>query len=104
MLSTLSDKPVIKNLPERTIFNAGDLAILTCEASGDPQPSLTWSKDGDASMSRAQFKDDGRILVIQSVLRSDSGVYECKASNELGESRTSTIVTVSGKLHVRSIT
>ena len=39
-----------------------------------------------------------RILVIQDVSPRDSGVYECKASNNFGESRTSTTVIVAGKL------
>ena len=99
MLLTLSDKPAIKDLPERTILNVGELAILTCEASGDPPPSVTWSKDGDANIPRAQFQNDERILAIKDVLPDDSGVYECKASNTFGESRTSTILIVAGKLH-----
>ena len=82
----------------------GELAILTCEViSGDPEPSVTWSKDGDTNIPRAQFKNDGHILAIKDVLPLDSGVYECKASNELGESRTSTIVIISGKLHCCSM-
>ena len=98
-LLTLLGKPFIKDLPERTILAVGDLAILTCEVNGDPEPSVTWSKDGDNNIPRAQFKNDGRILAIKDVLPIDSGVYECKASNKFGESRSSTIVVVAGKLH-----
>lgn len=94
----LLGKPSIKDLPERTILAVGDLAILTCEVSGDTEPSVTWSKDGDNDIPRAQFKNDGRILAIKDVLPIDSGVYECKASNKLGESRSSTLVVVAGKL------
>jgi len=56
-----------------------------------------WSKDGDTNIPRAQFKSDGRILAIRDVLPIDSGVYECKASNKIGESRSSTTVVVAGK-------
>ncbi len=93
----LLDKPVIEELPERVILSVGKLAVLTCEVSGNPEPSVTWTKNGNASIPRAQFKNDGRILVIPHVLPGDSGVYECKASNALGENRTSTTVIVAGK-------
>ena len=96
---TLLGKPSIKDLPEKTILPVDDLAILTCEVSGDPEPSVTWSKDGDTNIPRAQFRNDGRILAIKDVLPIDSGVYECKASNKLGESRSSTLVVVAGKLY-----
>ena len=90
---------MVQKLPERIILAVGELAVLTCEASGDPKPSVTWTKNGNTSIPRAQFKNDGRILVIQNVLSRDSGVYECKASNKFGESRTSTAVIIAGKLH-----
>lgn len=100
---TLLGKPSIKDLPEKTILAVDDLAILTCEVSGDPEPSVTWSKDGDTNIPRAQFRNDGRILAIKDVLPIDSGVYECKASNKLGESRSSTLVVVAGKLYQLAI-
>ncbi|KAL9950697.1 hypothetical protein ACROYT_G043237 [Oculina patagonica] len=94
LLESLLGKPVAKDLPERTMFAVGELAILTCEVSGYPEPSVTWNKDGDTIIPRAQFRYNGQILVIEDVLPLDSGVYECKASNKLGESRTSTTLIV----------
>ena len=98
-LPTFLDVPVIEELSERVVLSVGELALLTCEVSGDPEPSVTWNKDGNSSISRAQFKNGGRILVIQNVHPLDSGVYECRASNKFGESRRSTTVMVAGKLH-----
>ena len=86
-------------LPHQVIISVGKLAFLTCEVSGDPEPSVTWTKNGNSTIPRAQFKNDGRILVIKDVLPLDSGVYGCKASNKFGESRTSTTVIVAGKVH-----
>ena len=76
--------------------------ILTCEVSGDPEPSVIWTKDGDTNITRAQFKNNNRILVIKDILPGDKGVYECKASNVFGESRTATIIVVAGKLERKS--
>ncbi|KAL9950681.1 hypothetical protein ACROYT_G043216 [Oculina patagonica] len=91
------EKPVTKKLPIRTMLSVGELAILTCEVSGDPDPTVTWTKNGSTSIPRAQFKNDSRILLIQNVLPQDSGAYECKASNKFGDSRTATIVEVTEK-------
>ena len=96
--NALSGKPFVKDLPERTILVVGEEAVLTCEVSGNPEPSVSWSKDGDTNIPRAQFKNDGRILSIKDVLPIDSGVYECRASSKLGESRSSTAVVIAGKL------
>ena len=96
-----SEKPVVQELPERQTFAVGDLVILTCEVSGDPEPSVIWTKDGDTNVSRAQFNSNGRILVITDILPADKGVYECKASNVFGESWTATVIVVAGKLEWR---
>ncbi|KAL9950701.1 hypothetical protein ACROYT_G043242 [Oculina patagonica] len=97
-----SCKPVTRELPERTILVVGELAILTCEIrceiSGYPEPSVTWSKDGDTKIPRAQFSNNRRVLAIKDVLPLDSGVYQCKASSKLGESRTSTTLIIAGML------
>ncbi|XP_066015799.1 hemicentin-1-like [Pocillopora verrucosa] len=87
-------EPAVKDLPERTIFQVGDVVVLTCEATGDPKPSVTWSKDGNTSIPRAQFRNDDHILVIQEVAPSDGGIYECRASNIFGQRRTATAVII----------
>ena len=95
----LLDNPVVVELPLQVIISVGELAFLMCEVSGDPEPSVTWTKNGNSTIPRAQFKNDDRLLVIQDVSPRDSGVYECKASNKFGESRTSITVIVAGKVH-----
>ena len=96
----MADKPVVKELPEKTTIIVGEKAELTCEASGDPQPSVTWSKDGDTSIPRANFNNDGKVLVIRDVIPRDSGVYECTASNSFGVSHSATTLIVTGKLEI----
>ena len=54
-------------LPHQVIISVGELPLLTCEVSGDPEPSVTWTKDGNSTISRAQFKNDGRSLIIEDV-------------------------------------
>ncbi|XP_067938384.1 netrin receptor DCC-like isoform X2 [Watersipora subatra] len=61
------------------------VAKLTCDIAGSPPPSFTWYKDGtqldichDAHMS-----SDG-TLTLERVSASDSGLYQCMASNVYG--------------------
>ena len=94
---TFLDPPLVRELPDGIIFRIGELAILSCEVKGATEPSVSWTKDRDTSIPRAKFQNNGRVLVIKSVLPRDSGLYECKASNEFGESSMSTTVIVVGK-------
>lgn len=71
-------------------------AVLTCKASGQPLPEVTFVKDGTAeAYVRGEQADDSRIildmtregefaeakLVIRDVRRSDDGLYACIAKN-----------------------
>ena len=92
-----SGKPTIKDLPKTTITEIGELVVLTCEVSGETKASVTWTRDRVTSIPRAQFENNYKILVIKDVVPGDSGVYECKAINMFGESRTATTVIVAGR-------
>ena len=98
------DAPVIIRLSETTIVTVGELAILTCQVSGNPDPSVTWTKDGHASIPRAHFQNNGSLLAIHGVIPSDEGVYQCKASNVFGESQTATSVVVGSKYYKVQVT
>ena len=45
----------------RLVVNAGQSKNLTCEASGDPKPNITWTREG---FTEAQFN----ALVTSSIL------------------------------------
>ncbi|XP_075872115.1 hemicentin-1 isoform X2 [Nelusetta ayraudi] len=65
-----------------------EAARLECKATGVPQPSLTWLKDGSpvASVSHGlQVLSGGRVLSFSSALVSDTGRYTCVAVNAGGE-------------------
>ncbi|XP_022250444.1 roundabout homolog 2-like, partial [Limulus polyphemus] len=82
--------PVNQTLPHRT------LAMLPCEASGTPTPHVTWSVN-----SSPLPKNDPRYVVldtgtlqIDSLQRSDSGLYTCTASSEIGATSWSASLSV----------
>ena len=61
---------------------------LSCNASGDPIPTISWTKDGSivsaSGDSRISFGAENKELNIANVSRADEGEYRCVANNSLG--------------------
>ena len=56
---------------------------ISCNATGQPQPSITWSKSvGSLPEDRTQMTKG--VMMIYKVTRKDAGIYICKAENILG--------------------
>ncbi|KAM7440137.1 hypothetical protein ABFA07_010631 [Porites harrisoni] len=73
------------NPPWIVDIEAGKNVTLTCNASGDPLPSITWTKIGVA---HDQFNFTGHKLHILNVKRTDVGLYRCTANNGFGREAT----------------
>ncbi|XP_061539337.1 LOW QUALITY PROTEIN: hemicentin-1 [Phycodurus eques] len=60
---------------------------LTCEASGNPIPEITWLKDGKELVPdrHNHVLSYGRYLQISGVQVADTGRYSCLASNNAGD-------------------
>ena len=69
--------PTIQPLQNKTITEGGNLN-LSCNASGTPQPVLSWV----IISSGQQF--NGSLLKLTNVFRNQAGNYRCNASNECG--------------------
>ncbi|XP_042199802.1 neural cell adhesion molecule 1 isoform X3 [Callorhinchus milii] len=97
-------KPEITYVENKTAVELEDQIILTCEAKGDPTPTIIWSKgthtyqDGEqASWTRpvTQKAMDGRIevrshsrvsaLTLKDIQHTDAGEYICTATNAIGQ-------------------
>ena len=80
--------PQITSHPANATEVEGNNATLSCNASGDPVLTISWTKDGSLinSDSRISFGSDNKELIITSVRRADRGQYRCIASNRLGNS------------------
>ena len=64
---------------------------IACNASGQPQPSITWFKSaGSLPQERAKVKNGA--LTIYDVRRNDGGIYICKANNMLGSASAMSFV------------
>ena len=69
--------PTIQPWQNKTITEGGNLN-LSCNASGTPQPVLSWVRISSGQ----QF--NGSLLQLTNVFRNQAGDYRCEASNECG--------------------
>lgn len=68
---------------------------LQCTATGLPEPSISWLKDGKPlNMSGIDRLDEGRWLVKRKVTPQDSGFYQCRAENRAGAIYANTTINV----------
>ncbi|EDO32297.1 predicted protein, partial [Nematostella vectensis] len=65
---------------------------IHCNATGNPVPSITWSRSGALIEPSKRIKIMGSTLVIVGTLWSDTGSYECVASNGAGTDRKSSFL------------
>ena len=78
--------PQITTQPHGELVTEGDNVTLSCNVSGVPAPSITWTKDGSvltSSFPRISFGAESSELTITSVKRTDSGEYRCVANNSV---------------------
>ncbi|XP_020608169.1 roundabout homolog 1-like [Orbicella faveolata] len=78
-------QPEITVHPRSVVKTEGDNVTLSCNATANPVPTISWFRDGSpVDSSRISFSEDNKQLTITDVNRTDSGEYRCVASNELG--------------------
>ena len=84
----LADQPEIDAHPQNTTRIEGENVTLSCNATGNPVPNISWIGDGSSVNttinSRISFSDDNKQLTITNVNRTDGGEYQCVAKNRVG--------------------
>ncbi|KAA0722764.1 Receptor-type tyrosine-protein phosphatase delta [Triplophysa tibetana] len=92
--------PKFLRTPDDQTGVQGGVASFICQATGDPRPKIVWNKKGKR-VSNQRFEviefDDGSgsVLRIQPLRTPrDEAIYECVASNSVGETSATTRLTV----------
>ncbi|XP_061590431.1 protein turtle homolog A isoform X2 [Cololabis saira] len=67
--------------------------LLSCVATGNPIPTITWLKDGNIIQSR---NDEGEVLSLPAVSTQSAGLYTCHASNTEGNVTRVTKIMIKG--------
>ena len=92
------------------IANKTNSVIFTCEAIGEPSPTISWHfndvmiNQSDKYIMHAAGvpgKVESSLTIINPV-SSDAGTYTCHAENVVGSDNSSGILTVNGKIHTWS--
>uniref|UniRef100_A0A3P8SJH4 Roundabout, axon guidance receptor, homolog 2 (Drosophila) n=1 Tax=Amphiprion percula TaxID=161767 RepID=A0A3P8SJH4_AMPPE len=94
----LTDRPppIIRQGPSNQTLGVDSVALLKCQASGDPIPSISWLKDGVSLLGkdpRMSLQELGS-LQIKNIKLSDSGIYTCVATSSSGETSWSAFLEV----------
>ncbi|XP_078141855.1 protein tyrosine phosphatase receptor type Fa isoform X2 [Centroberyx gerrardi] len=92
--------PSFVKSPDDQTGISGGVASFVCQAVGEPKPRITWMKKGKKVSSQRfeviEFDDgSGSVLRIQPLrTHRDEAIYECTATNSVGEINTSAKLTV----------
>ncbi|XP_029107826.1 receptor-type tyrosine-protein phosphatase delta isoform X6 [Scleropages formosus] len=100
LLADAETPPKFLRTPNDQTGVQGGVASFICQATGDPRPKIVWNKKGK-KVSNQRFEviefDDGSgsVLRIQPLRTPrDEAIYECVASNSVGEISASTRLNV----------
>ena len=96
-LTVLERPRFVKVMTNKTV-RLGETAVLECQATGAPRPSLTWSKDGGhlVGTERHFFTADNQLVIIVKVEAADEGSYQCSMHNNLGTLTGTSVLRVEG--------
>ena len=99
-LSLLTVYPRFLTRPKNTTAYVDGNIWLYCNASGDPKPKISWSKDvvGWGKLDPNRFiQHPNGTLDIKEVRMSDRGHYYCIAANHAGMTQFKFSLVVQGK-------
>ncbi|EDS42309.1 conserved hypothetical protein [Culex quinquefasciatus] len=82
--------PSVRAIPPSGQLTArkGGAVTLECKASGNPVPSIYWTKKQSGAGKSSAKIGEGPILTLERVERQQAGVYQCTADNNVGEAVT----------------
>ncbi|CAG0882955.1 unnamed protein product [Darwinula stevensoni] len=87
-------EPKITEHPTDVTVGRNQPVTLNCQASGSPDPSITWYKNG-VPVTGIRDQEPHRVLLPSGSLfflrvrkEQDAGVYHCEARNSAGSARS----------------
>ena len=103
----LSVSPIISPQVVDQTRNEGQSASFTCQATGQPVPTISWYFNGILLGNGAKYTISetsvntttiSSTLTIMSAQSSDVGTYTCNATNVVSTDTSSGVLTVNGEL------
>ena len=87
------DPPEIVLKPLSQDIVEGNEVSLLCNASGNPQPKITWRRQGNSDV----LSSSGTLFLRNLVSEDDGSVYTCRVENYLGSRQASVTITMQCK-------
>ena len=88
VIYVIPDLPEITAHPDNKEVRKGSHVTLSCDANGNPSPSISWTKNGvllnKTGDPRISFTQQNRKLTMKNVSEADNGEYQCVAINLIG--------------------
>ena len=69
----------------------GDNLHLTCNVLGRPKPNITWTREKPGNQGNTVVVQEGKVLNITNINRTDAGEYNCSAYNGFGKPEKRTV-------------
>ena len=91
-MSDTSVAPTAIVIPAQQTVDEGASTFLSCQVTGDPLPTIQWSKIGGNVTDNHVI--DGGLLQIKEATKDDEGMYVCVAQNKKGVKQAMGIVNV----------
>ena len=79
-----------------TVVNESNDATLFCNATGNPVPSINWIRKNRGEVT---IVSNNSALVFAAINRTESGLYQCIATNNIGNDLKNCTVDVHCKLN-----
>jgi len=93
--------PFFTVVPQIVEGAEGETAVIKCEASGNPEPTIKWIHNGrplsEASINPRRSVTSNTIT-ITSLIKNDTGNYGCNATNSIGYVYKDVYINVLGML------
>ena len=84
------DAPLVSVSPNKITLAEGNSLLLTCNASGEPKPSISWTRIGSSTV--LSVLPSLTIVNVSRPGTADNMIqYQCTASNGVGTPATATI-------------
>ena len=80
LLLVVSQPQFTLKSPPKVVAHIGDTLILNCSATGDPQPVISWRKQGGELLAGRSQQINGS-LVIRGLTTNETGNYDCVATS-----------------------
>ena len=88
--------PDIDHAPSAYQVVEGSGLILFCNATGNPKPNITWTKQGNNN----ELSTSETLTIVNVLREDDQSVYKCIAANSLGLAQVTSKVTVLCKFYI----